>query len=336
MNKNYYFIVNPIAGPFNNLRYCEQIKKELMLDDNQVETVKTEHKGHAFELAQKRAKDIDTLIVSMGGDGTFNEVASGLVHSEASLAHIPRGSGNGLARMLKIPWLRYQSAKYIQDGIIKKIDAGKINDRFFFCTCGFGFDAFISDRFNKSKLRGSLLYGWYIFNLFNKYKGVNASFKVDGINYDGDYFIVTFSNANQYGLNAKIAPKANLSDGLIDVTMLKPFPRILAPLYAFSLIGGFINRMPYVYTLQASTVEIKAVSSSYFHIDGEAIEMNYPATIKVYKEALKLHIPKDQKYIFDRQALYKRFKIEKYLLESELKEFIKKKSDEKKDRLSKQ
>ncbi len=328
MKKQYYFIVNPIAGPFNNLRYCESLTKELMLDDNQVEKVKTERKGHAYDLAKERSKDPNTLIVSMGGDGTFNEAASALVNSEASLAHIPRGSGNGLARMLKIPWLRYQSAQYLQEGRIKKIDAGKINERFFFCTCGFGFDAYIADRFNKSKLRGSLMYGWYIFKLFLKYKGVKTSFTVDGVDYDGEYFIVTFSNANQYGLNAKIAPNADLSDGLIDITLLKPFSRILAPVYALSLIGGFINKMPKVEMLQASSVNIKSVSSPYFHIDGEAIEMQYPANIQVYKEALKLHIPKDQKFVFDRHALYKRFKIEKYLLESELKEFIKKKMDE--------
>lgn len=324
MNKNYYFIVNPIAGPFNNIRYCEQITKELMLDNNQVETVKTKHKGHAFALASAKANEQDTLIVSMGGDGTFNEAASALVNSNASIAHIPRGSGNGLARMLNIPRLRYLTTKYLADGNIKKIDAGKINDRYFFCTCGFGFDAYIADRFNKSRLRGSLLYGWYIFKLFNRYEGVKASFTVDGVKYYGDYFVVTFSNANQYGLNARIAPQADLSDGLIDVTLLKPFPRMLAPIMAISLLAGFINRMPYVKTLQASKVEILSVSSSYFHIDGEAVHMNYPASIKVYKEALKLHIPRNQKLVFDRHALYKRFKIEKYLLESELKEFMKK------------
>jgi len=324
MTKHYYFIVNPIAGPFNNERYCENIKKELMLDNNLVETVKTEHKGHAFVLASEKAEKTDTLIVSMGGDGTFNEVASALVNSNAALAHIPRGSGNGLARMLNIPRLRYQTANYLSDGVIKKIDAGKINDQFFFCTCGFGFDAYIAERFNKSKQRGSLLYGWYIFKLFFTYKPVKTSFSVDGVKYDGKYFVVTFSNANQYGNNAKIAPNADLSDGLLDVTMLKPFPRAFAPLMAISLLGGFINLMPYVKTIKAARVEIASVSSSCFHCDGEALSMEYPATIKVYKEALNLHIPKDQKVVFDRQALYKRFKIEKYLLQTELKELIKK------------
>ena len=324
MQKQFALIINPIAGPFNNIRYAENIRKELLMNDCVVETITTERKGHAFDLAKERAQNPDALIVSMGGDGTFNEVASALVHSPASLAHIPRGSGNGLARMLNIPRLRHQTTSYLLDGQIKRIDAGKINQRFFFCTCGFGFDAYIADRFNKSKLRGSLLYGWYIFNLFNKYKAIKASFTVDGVLYDGDYFVVTFSNANQYGLNARIAPQADLSDGLLDITILKPFPRILAPLMGVSLLGGFINKMPYVETLRAAKVHIHSVSSSFFHVDGEAIAMDYPATIRVYKEALKLHIPKNQKFVFDRRALYKRFKIEKYLLESEWNDLWKK------------
>lgn len=329
MNKKFYFIVNPIAGPFNNIRYCEQIKKELLLDNYEVDIVSTLHKNHAFELAKEKANDTNTLIVSMGGDGTFNEAASALVYSNAPLAHIPRGSGNGLARMLNIPRLRYQTADYLTNGRIKKIDAGKVNDRYFFCTCGFGFDAYIADRFNKSKLRGSLMYGWYIFNLFLKYKGITARFSVDGVAYDGNYFIVTFSNANQYGLNAKIAPHADLSDGLIDVTLVKNFPVFLGPLMGIALLGGFINKMPYVKTFQAASVEISSVSSPFFHIDGEAIDIKYPAHINVYKEALKLHIPKNEDFVFDRRALYKRFKIEKYLLKSELKDFIKKMAYEK-------
>jgi YegS/Rv2252/BmrU family lipid kinase len=330
MSKHFYFIVNPIAGPFNNERFCENLCHELLMEENvTIDKAITKHKGHAYLLAKEQSKNTDLLIVSMGGDGTFNEVASALVHSNASLAHIPRGSGNGLARMLNIPRIRIKTAEYLQTGSIKRIDAGKINDnQFFFCTCGFGFDAYIAHKFNKSKIRGSLMYGWYIFQSFLKYKEINTSFSVDGVNYDGEYFIVTFSNANQYGVNAKIAPHADVSDGLIDVTLLKPFPRILAPVLAASLLGGFINKMPYVKTFQGAQVKINSVSSPYFHIDGEALNMDYPAKIVVYKEALKLHIPSDQKFVLDRRALYKRFKIEKYLLETELKTLIKKKIEE--------
>ncbi len=290
----YVFIINPIAGPRNNLKFWEKLETYLAEKDINLKVKFTKRSGHATHLAEKRlAKKKEAIIVSLGGDGTFNEVASALVNSTAKLAHIPRGSGNGLARMLKIPHSAKKIADYLVRGKAHKIDAGKVNDRYFFCTAGFGFDALIAHHFSTSSSRGLKSYVFYTLKSFFRYKGVEADFELDGERYSGRFFTVTIANANQFGNNAFIAPKAEVNDGWLDVTMIRMFPRILTPFVALALFGKWIHKFSFVETRRVKHIKINSVSSPYFHRDGDAEECTLPAEISVIPSALNLIVPEE-------------------------------------------
>ena len=295
MDRTFKFIVNPVAGPKDNLKYWRALNKKLLEEKLEFTAKITKRQGHATTWASKRVdKGNDSVIVSVGGDGTFNEVASALVNSPLQMAHIPRGSGNGLARMLKIPSKISGLPAYLKEGVLHCIDTGKWNDKYFFCTAGFGFDALIAHHFSASKNRGLKSYVFYIVKAFFSYKGVEATVVLDGEKRNGRFFTVTFANANQYGNNAFIAPGAKLQDGLLDVTLIRPFPKILTPFVVVALFGKRIHKFSFVETLKVKNVEIQYVSVPYFHIDGDAIESKLPVQVSVLPASLNLLIPKNR------------------------------------------
>lgn len=291
MKRKYQFIVNPVAGPKNNIQYFKQLKAELLERGIPFNSKKTKRAGHAPDLVRKRLEKRKAVIVSVGGDGTFNEAASVLVGTSRKMAHIPRGSGNGLARMLKIPGKIKEIADYLEFGKAKAIDVGKINNDYFFCTCGFGFDALIAHHFASSVKRGLKGYVGYVLKSFFNFKGVDAQFSLDGEAYSGSYFAVTIANANQYGNDAFIAPEADLEDGLLDVTLIKPFPLWYAPVLAVALFGKWIHKTRYVESRKVKEFEIRSLSQPYFHADGDVYSLELPAKITVLPQALNLLVP---------------------------------------------
>ena len=156
--KNITFIVNPISGTKSKDALPLLVKQ--LIDDSlyECEIIKTEYAGHAAELASQCVNDHIDICVAVGGDGTVNEVARSLAHSETALGIIPCGSGNGLARHLCLPMDMKQALQVINAGKTDYFDYGVINDQSFFCTCGMGFDAYVSLKFAESGKRGLATY----------------------------------------------------------------------------------------------------------------------------------------------------------------------------------
>ncbi len=294
IKRDFCFLLNPISGNGKNKKYCSDITKEVIaISDNvDVRTIELQRPGHASEIARQNMDNENCTIISVGGDGTLNEIASSLIYSNTPVAIVPCGSGNGLARTIGVPELKKQIAEYLVKGKVKATDAGKINDRYFFCTCGFGFDAHIASIFNTGKVRGPQKYIQSILKELLTYTPTEAEFTLDGKEYKGKFFLVTFANANQYGNNGYIAPNADISDGLLQATIIYPFPQVLAPMMGTALLSGFIDKMPYVESIAFKKAEIKYVSSPCFHCDGESLEMKYPTVIEIVEKAIKLIIPK--------------------------------------------
>lgn len=294
MGRKYEFIVNPVAGPKDNVKYFKRLKGRLTERGINFDSKKTKRAGHAPKLVKKRLERSEAVIVSVGGDGTFNEAASVLVGTSREMAHIPRGSGNGLARMLNIPGKIEKIPDYLENGIARLIDVGKINDDYFFCTCGFGFDALIAHEFSDSTTRGLWTYVTSVFKKFWQFRGVEADFTLDGQAYRGKYFVVTFANANQFGNDAFIAPDAVLDDGYLDVTMIRPFPLYYTPVMIYALFRKRIHKLPYVETKKVKAAEIRFVSSPYFHCDGDVYNTDVPVKITVRERALNLLQPQER------------------------------------------
>jgi len=287
--RSFYFIVNPVAGNSKGGHKLKKLLYKLSEKGFINDFAFSEFRGHAFELARSHHFTENEMAVSFGGDGTFNEIASALAGTGTPVAVLPAGSGNGLARTFKIHRLPF--LKYLIQSEPVNIDAGIFGDKFFFCTCGIGFDAMVAARFNKGKSRGLINYIYHVVRLYLKYKPAEAEIEIDGNNISGKFFLVTVANAPQYGNDAWVAPNADLNDGLLDVTMVKPFPVIFLPLMVLALFGGFIHRLPWVHVLKGREVVLKKVSNHHFHYDGESMECIWPLKISVVPKAVKILIP---------------------------------------------
>jgi len=153
------FIINPVSGRKQRSDQAEIIRKSLDNTKYKALIYHTEYKGHAYELAEKAAKKGCKTVVAVGGDGTVNEVGGAAIQWNMTMGIIPAGSGNGLARHLKIPVHAAKAIKLINKGEKMLIDAGKLDDKWFFCTCGIGFDARIGRKFSKTSVRGDTTHG---------------------------------------------------------------------------------------------------------------------------------------------------------------------------------
>ena len=156
--KKITFIVNPISGTQGKELILNLLNEKIDKEKYIWNVVNTERAGHAIEIAAQAARENVDIVVAIGGDGTINEIGRSLVHTKTALGIIPCGSGNGLARHLHIPMEPKKALEIINDGVMDSIDYGKINGVDFFCTCGVGFDAFVSLKFANAGKRGPLTY----------------------------------------------------------------------------------------------------------------------------------------------------------------------------------
>ena len=153
-----WFVVNPISGTTDKSKIVDLIPVYMEASRFDVKIWYTEFRGHAGQIARKAVEEGIKVVVAVGGDGTVNEVARCLIHTNTALGIIPCGSGNGLARHLFIPMNPEGALQVLSTCTIEVLDYGMINDTPFFCTCGLGFDAFVSSKFAKSERRGLLTY----------------------------------------------------------------------------------------------------------------------------------------------------------------------------------
>ncbi len=295
--KNIAFIINPISGTKQKKRLPKQIDQLLDKQQWAADIVMTEYKGHATELAAQYAKLGFDAVVAVGGDGTVNEVATGLRHTGTALGIIPIGSGNGFARHLEIPLRINRAIELINRSEAITADYGMLNEQPFFCTCGTGFDAYIADKFAQDGKRGFSTYLQYILKDFYNYepqhyrlryrKGEEVWHEVET-----DAFLITFANANQWGNAAYIAPKASIQDGLLDIAIMSKFPLTAVPSLALKLFERKLDNDTYMNTLQASEVELTRTEEGPFHFDGDPLNIGKEVNIRIVKDGLRVLVEK--------------------------------------------
>jgi diacylglycerol kinase family enzyme len=194
---------------------------------------------------------------------------------------VPVGSGNGLARELGISMNMRKSVINLLSGTDLQIDVCRINKQRYLCTSGIGFDAQIADQMSKASSRGFMRYIQLVIKESIIYKPLNVKMKIDGTTINQPAFLITFANASQFGNNAFIAPAASMSDGLIDVVVVKPFNKIWLPLFGLALFSKFIPKLPFVDCYKAKHIELEWTDTSIFHFDGEPGKLTAPATITI-------------------------------------------------------
>ena len=292
--KNITFIVNPISGTKSKDALPLLVKQ--LIDDSlyECEIIKTEYAGHAAELASQCVNDHIDICVAVGGDGTVNEVARSLAHSETALGIIPCGSGNGLARHLCLPMDMKQALQVINAGKTDYFDYGVINDLPFFCTCGMGFDAYVSLKFAESGKRGLATYVENVLKEGLTYKPDTYIITDESGNHQYNAFLVACANASQYGNNAYIAPEASMQDGLLDVIIMEPFNIIEAAKVGFDLFAKTLKSNKHIKTFQARSIHIHRNESGAVHFDGDPTKMGTDIDVRIEPLGLKAIINPDR------------------------------------------
>ena len=292
--KNITFIVNPISGTKSKDTLPLLVKQ--LIDDSlyECEIIKTEYAGHAAELASQCVNDHIDICVAVGGDGTVNEVARSLAHSETALGIIPCGSGNGLARHLCLPMDMKQALQVINAGKTDYFDYGVINDQPFFCTCGMGFDAYVSLKFAESGKRGLATYVENVLKEGLTYKPDTYIITDESGNHQYNAFLVACANASQYGNNAYIAPEASMQDGLLDVIIMEPFNIIEAAKVGFDLFAKTLKSNKHIKTFQARSIHIHRNESGAVHFDGDPTKMGTDIDVRIEPLGLKAIINPDR------------------------------------------
>ncbi len=292
MKKSIAFIVNPNSGTGNKMETIRLIEKLIDKDQFVYEVHQTQHPGHAREFAREFARRNFFSVVAVGGDGTVNEVASSLVHTNTSLGIIPIGSGNGLARHLGIPLNVKTAVEHLNHSEGIMIDYGLVNDQPFFCTCGTGFDAYVSTEFAKGKQRGVMAYLEKVITGYFNYRPIQYHLEGEKVDLKGKAFVLTFANASQWGNNAFIAPQASVQDGMLDVSILSQFPIIAIPSLALQLFTKTIDKDFFMTTLRTKEILLTREMDGPFHYDGEPYEEGTEIRIRTVADGLKVLVRK--------------------------------------------
>ncbi|MDO5771933.1 MAG: diacylglycerol kinase family lipid kinase [Bacteroidales bacterium] len=284
-------VINPISGTSNKEFMPEIIARCIDTDKFEVVVRFTQHASHATLLTEEAIKEGFYGVIAVGGDGTINEVAAALRDSSTALGIIPCGSGNGLARHLGIPMNVEKALEIINLDNIEALDYCTANDRPFFCTCGVGFDAHVSQKFAEAKKRGPLSYIQKTLVEYLKYRCKTYSIEMNDRVVTEKAFVIACGNASQYGNNAFITPRASMHDGLIDVTVIHPFTPLDTAVLGVLLFTRHIDQDTNINTFRTSELTIHRPKPDVMHIDGEPIMMDADIHIKCHKAGIKIFLP---------------------------------------------
>ena len=291
--KKITFILNPISGTISKAGVPELIDNTIDKDIYDYEIVFTERAGHATEIAAAEVAKGTDIVVAVGGDGTVNEVGRALVHTNTALAILPCGSGNGLARHLMLPMNLKKSIETINKGVIHDLDYGVINDIPFFCTCGIGFDAFVSMKFAEAGKRGPITYVENVLREGLRYKPETYTITDESGTKMRKAFLISCANASQYGNNAYIAPHASMADGILDIIIMEPFDMFDAPQISMDLFSKTIENNSKIKMLKSSRILVKRQKEGYIHYDGDPVMAGTEIEIHVEHKGIKMVVNPD-------------------------------------------
>ncbi len=290
------FIVNPVAGKGKTLSVIPEIK-EYFKDkpEESYEILITERKGHGTELARKATASGNGRIYSVGGDGTLNEVLNGMIHSDYCLGLFAKGSGNDFIRTLCPNQKPDMSVEQIVQGTPKIIDCAKANDTYFINVASVGFDAEVADNtkiFKKIPLvKGSLSYLFSLFYTLVNMKPYTIRYKMNDMQDSSNYLLIAFCNGKYYGGGFLPAPKADLSDGLLDICRVKHTKRRVIFKCFPKLRDGTHDTLDVVTIEKTKSIHIQSEQELCLNIDGE-ISKTKDLQIEIIPETVKILVPK--------------------------------------------
>jgi len=261
-----------------------------------VEVRETQAPGHATTLAKEAAQEGAHLVIAAGGDGTVTQVANGLIGSDATMAILPMGTGNDLARTLGIGKSMDRAIAAIKKGRTIQMDVGRWHtdqeEGYFLNIAGMGFDAAVAERINQGfkSLRGTLAYLAAVVTTLGRYRAKEVRLILDGAIIEESIMLAAIANAQCYGGGMMVAPMASVTDGMLDIVLVKELGKV-AFLRAFPSVfkGGHMGHRA-VEHYRARSIRLEPRGESPFLMDGELTPCKW-AEIEVLPAALKIVTP---------------------------------------------
>ena len=290
MKNKVLFIVNPVSGTGRQKKIESVVEENLDHDLFDHSIRYTEHIHHGTELAREAADQGFDCVVAVGGDGSVNDVAQGLKDTGVHMGIIPCGSGNGLARTLKIPLRPALAVKALNKLHSQTIDSIVVNDRYLSVNAsGVGFDAYIARLLKAVKKRGFQAYTSLVLREYASYKSNNYRITVDGRTLSRKAWFIAIANGRQYGYNLSVAPKAQISDGLLDITILDKVPLDHIPITAPLAFMNLLDHSQHAEMFRAKEVYIEGNLNKWVNIDGEGENLGNDLHFVVHPQSVKIY-----------------------------------------------
>ena len=287
-------IINPISGgasPDQARARAELASTVAEAHGEQADVFVTERGGHARELARAAVANGARLVIAWGGDGTLNEVASALAFQPVPLGLVPAGSGNGFARELQID---RRPERAIADAIHaqpRAIDIGEIDGRLFVNVAGFGFDAYVAAEFAKrGHRRGLTGYVAIVARALRSYVPPTFTITTGGNCQVSKAILVTVANSAQFGNGARIAPRALLDDGRLDLVIVEERARWRTICHIPRLFDGTVERIPGCSICHITEATIESDRPLVFHVDGEPAQGGTRLQVRIHPAALRVAV----------------------------------------------
>ena len=299
MVRKIIYLLNPISGTKKKEKIKDLIIRKTRAEGIEFKILPSRADGHYDDLRGMIKKEMITDVVICGGDGTLNAVANALQGVHVNIGIIPIGSGNSLALAAKIPKQTGRALEIIFKGNASPVDAFHINEKFSCALCGIGFDAEVAHEFAKQKTRGLQTYLRISTMKFFKSKPYPFEIKLDDRIINTDAYFISIANSNQFGNNVTIAPRASLSDGLLDIVIVRKMNKMILPFSVLLQVSGnnrlmqvieYFEEKNIIY-VQTDKLSIRNPAHAPMHIDGEPTDTSAKFKISIIPNCFKLIQP---------------------------------------------
>ncbi len=287
MKKRIWFIINPISGVRRKDDIPALIRRFLDHDTYTFEIQYTKHKGHAIELAKQAVQLGVDIVCAVGGDGSVHEVGTALIGTKTSLAVIPIGSGNGLARHMFIPRNIKKAIQTINLNQQILMDTVMVNDQPFLGVGGYGLDAIIAKKFDEDQKRGFWTYVKHVLKEFFRYNPMNISIDTNGQIKKLPVVLCTIANTSEFGNGFKVSPKSDATDGKLELFLLKPFSLFGIPKMIFQFFTGRSDKSIYSEIISFKNAKI-SLPNGVAHHDGEPLTVMRELNVRVVPHSLHI------------------------------------------------
>ena len=299
MVRKIIYLLNPISGTKKKEKIKDLIIRKTRAEGIEFKILPSRADGHYNDIRAMIKKELITDVVICGGDGTLNAVANALQGVDVNIGIIPIGSGNSLALAAKIPTQTVSALKIIFKGYASPVDAFHINEKFSCALCGIGFDAEVAHEFAKQKTRGLQTYLRISTMKFFSSKPYPFEIKLDDRIIKTDAYFISIANSNQFGNNVTIAPRASLSDGLLDVVIVRKMNKMILPFSVLLQVAGnnrlmqvveYFEEKNIIY-VQTDKLSIRNPAHAPMHIDGEPTDTSAEFKISIIPHCFRLIQP---------------------------------------------